>query len=327
MMKKLITPIIYIGVLGWLQAQQLPQYSLYMLNPYAFNPAVAGTENTLILNGVYRQQWSDLQGAPVGQSLNAHLPVYKINSGLGLRLDNNTMGAHRATQAALSYSFQVEIGRSALLSLGVSGGYMQYALDGAKLRAPQGTYSEPGGLFTHNDNLLPEGNINAETVFGEAGIFFRRKALQAGLAVQPVFAPVLEPTSGGAFRLKPARHYVFTAGYNLPIGDDLELRPSFLAKTDFSVTQLEISALFNWRSFIFAGASLRGVTRQARDAAVVLIGWQINERSTAAYAYDLPLSALNTVNRGSHELMLRYSLNKPVGRGTLPPVIYNPRFW
>jgi hypothetical protein len=33
------------------------------------------------------------------------------------------------------------------------------------------------------------------------------------------------------------------------------------------------------------------------------------------------------VNRGSHELMLRYSLNKPVGRGTLPPVIYNPRFW
>jgi type IX secretion system PorP/SprF family membrane protein len=327
MMKKIVTPILYICALGWLHAQQLPQYSLYMLNPYALNPAVAGTENTLMLNGVYRQQWSDLRGAPVGQSLNAHLPVYRINSGLGLRLDNDAVGAHRTTQIALSYAFQLELGRSALLSLGVSGGYMQYALDGAKLRAPQGTYSEPGGLFTHNDDLLPEGSINAGTAFGEAGIYFRRKALQAGLAVQPVFAPVLEPTSGGAFRLKPARHYLFTAGYSLPIGDDLEFKPSFLAKTDFSVTQLEISALFNWRSFIFAGASLRGATRQARDAAVVLIGWQINERSTAAYAYDLPLSALRAVNRGSHELMLRYSLNKPVGRGTLPPVIYNPRFW
>ncbi|MEY3249463.1 MAG: hypothetical protein RL742_1506, partial [Bacteroidota bacterium] len=97
MMKRIITPILYIGMLGWLQAQQLPQYSLYMLNPYALNPAVAGTENTLILNGVYRQQWSDLRGAPVGQTLNAHLPVYRINSGLGLRLDNDAVGAHRAT--------------------------------------------------------------------------------------------------------------------------------------------------------------------------------------------------------------------------------------
>ena len=326
-MQKLFTPIIYICSLGMLQAQQLPQYSLYMLNPYAFNPAVAGTDNTLVLNGVYRQQWSGLLGAPVGQHVNMHLPVYRFSSGVGLRLDNDVIGAHRTTQVALSYAYQLELGRSSLLALGVSGGYMQYALDGAKLRAPDGTYEEPGGTFTHNDAFLPEGNITAGALWGEAGIYFQHEDMQLGLAVQPAFAPDLEPVAGGAFRIRPVRHYVFTGAYKASLGDNVSIRPSILAKTDFSVTQIEISAVFNWRDYIFAGASFRGVIRDARDAAVVLAGWQINERSTVAYAYDLPLSALQAVNRGSHELMLRYSLNKPVGRGILPPVIYNPRFW
>jgi hypothetical protein len=120
---------------------------------------------------------------------------------------------------------------------------------------------------------------------------------------------------------------VFSGAYKVLLGDNLSVRPSFLAKTDFSVTQIEISSVFNWRDNIFAGASFRGVSKDARDAVIVLAGWQINERSTVAYAYDIPLSALQAANRGSHELMLRYSLNKPVGRGVLPPVIYNPRFW
>lgn len=44
-----------------LHAQQTPQYSLYAWNPYQFNPAYAGTESTLVVTGVYRQQWSGLE--------------------------------------------------------------------------------------------------------------------------------------------------------------------------------------------------------------------------------------------------------------------------
>ena len=329
-MIKTATPILislfFLAVWG-LNAQQLPQYSMYMLNPYAWNPAAAGAENSLVLTGVYRQQWADLPGAPVGQQVNGHLPLEFISSGVGVKLDNDMIGAHRTTQALLTYAYHLEFGRNARLSAGFSGGYLQYSLDGSKLRAPQGTYVEPSGVFTHNDVSLPEEIITAGTVVGEAGVQLNVQNLTLGAAVQPVFAPVLKAGQNGTFQLQPVRQYLFSGSYNIVLGQDFEVKPGFFAKTDFFLTQIEVSANFQWRQNIFAGISYRGVSAKAKDAMVWMAGWRLNEKTMAAYAFDLPLSPLKSVNRGSHELLLRYNLNKPIGRGTLPPVIYNPRFW
>ena len=322
-MKHYFTPILLWYAFG-LAAQQAPQYSLYMLNPYAYNPAYAGLENTLVATGVYRQQWSNLLGAPVTQHINAHLPLYVISSGVGVRIENDAIGAHRTTQAVLSYNYQLELGRTALLSAGVSAGYMQYALDGTKLRAPEGTYAEPD--FTHNDPFLPEGKVQAGTPVFEAGLYLQTKNLQLGASVQPAFAPALTLSGANALKIEPVQHYFFTAAYNINVGDNLSVRPSAAAKTDFIETQMEISTVLQWNENIFAGASFRGFGSSDRDAAVVLAGLRLNEKTTLAYSFDIPLSPLSSANRGSHELLLRYSLNKPIGAGKLPPVIYNPRF-
>ena len=327
-MRRLLTPILLLLASGLtLFAQQAPQYSLYMLNPYAYNPAYAGMDNTLVFTGVYRKQWSDLKGAPETQQINGHLPLYMISSGAGIRIENTAIGAHRTTQAVLSYSFQREFGRHTQLSLGLSGGYLQYTLDGAKLRAPEGTYNEPAGVFLHNDPLLPEGRISAGTPVLEVGVFLKWKELGIGIATQPVFAPVLEVKSGGAFRLQPIRHYMGMLSFQVMVGSNLAIRPSVLVKTDFVETQTEFSTIFRWREHIFAGASFRGISQHARDALVIAGGFRLNERTTLAYSFDLPLSALQTTQRGSHELLLRYELNRPIGTGKLPPVIYNPRFF
>ena len=47
-------------------AQQLAQKGLYMLDPYSFNPAYGGLNNGLTLTGDFRNQWSNLQGKPLG---------------------------------------------------------------------------------------------------------------------------------------------------------------------------------------------------------------------------------------------------------------------
>lgn len=327
-MKKLFTPIlITVAAVTGLLAQQAPQYSMYVLNPYAFNPARAGTDNSLVATGVYRKQWSDLQGAPETQHFNVHLPLYVIRSGIGMRVENDVIGAHRVTQVVGSYNYQMELGSNTLLSFGVSGGYLLYVLDGAKLRAPEGTYAEPGGAFSHNDQFLPEGNVQAGTAVGEAGVYLQSGRLEAGAAVQPVFAPVLKSGADGNFSLKPERHYIFTAAYRVGWGENLEMYPSVLAKTDSRETQVELSTYFRWRENIFAGASYRGFGAASRDAAVLMAGLKINEKTTLGYAFDLPLSPLKAANRGSHELLLRYNLGKPIGAGKLPPVIYNPRFF
>ena len=309
-----------------LQAQQAPQYSLYLLNPYAYNPAYAGMENTLVATGVYRQQWSSLRGAPETQHLNVHLPLYMISSGVGFKAENDLVGAHRTTQALLTYSFQREIGRNAQLSIGVSGGYLQYALDGAKLRTPEGSY-EPAGVFLHNDPLLPEGKVTTGTPVFEAGVYFKWKDLGLSLATQPVFAPVLETSDAGSFRLQPVQHFLGAVSYSFALGQNFMINPALLLKTDITETQMEISAIIHWRKNIFAGTSFRGMSSSARDAFVVLGGLNLNERTTLAYSFDIPMSALQVANRGSHELLLRYELNKPIGTGKLPPVIYNPRFF
>lgn len=325
-MKKLLTPILLCSAFLALHAQQAPQYSLYMLNPYAYNPAYAGLGNTLVANGVYRQQWAGLRGAPETQHFNVHLPLYMISSGVGLRVENDVIGAHRTTQAVLSYSYQREFGRNSLLSIGASAGYMQYLLDGAKLRTPEGSY-EPAGVFLHNDPLLPEGKISAGTMIAEVGVHFQREGLEIGVATQPVFAPVLEATESGTFRLEPVRHYIGMVAYQITAGRNLAIKPSVLLKSDITLTQIELSTIFWWRENTFAGASYRGVQTSARDAFVLFGGFRLNDKLMLAYAFDIPLSALATTNRGTHELLLRYELNRPVGVGKLPPVIYNPRFF
>ncbi len=324
-MKNYYTVIVYVCSIGWLAAQQVPQYSLYALNPYAHNPAYAGLENTLVATGAYRQQWSGLAGAPATQHINAHLPVYAISSGVGIRIENDVIGAHNTTQAVLSYSYQMELNRSALLSFGLSAGWLQYNLDGTKLRAPEGTYAEPN--FSHNESVLPIGKESVGAPIFEAGAFLQLRKWEIGLSAQPVFATKLKEKGNGGWGLNPVQHYFIYAAYMLRMGENLTLKPSGLVKSDLTETQIEISAMARWRENTFAGVSIRGFGNTSKDAAVLFIGFKINEKTTLAYAFDIPISALSAAHRGSHELLVRYSLNKPIGVGKLPPVNYNPRFF
>ncbi len=313
--------LVFVFTVMRLQAQQTPQYSLYAWNPYQFNPAYAGTESTLVVTGVYRQQWSGLQGAPVSQYLNAHLPVYAASGGAGVRVSNESAGAHARTHVSLSFNYQLQAGSAGVLSAGTSMGYQQYVLDGARLRAPEGIYTDSD--FSHNDALLPLGKQSAATLFADLGVFFRAEKWSAGISFQPALSGAM-PSDFGV-ELLP--HGYFHADCRVGITEGVVLVPSILVKSDLVKTQTDISAVINWRESTFAGFSLRGFGNSSKDAFVLLGGLKMNERTTILYAFDVSRSSLGSVSRGSHELLLRYSLNKPVGAGKLPPVIYNPRFF
>ena len=325
----LILPLFYLAAThGALLAQQAPQYSLFALNPYAYNPAFAGLDNTLVATGVYRRQWSGLEGAPETQHINAHLPIYRLSSGVGLKIENDIVGAHRTTQGSVSYAYHIEVGRRTQLSMALGAGILQYSLDGDKLRTPQGTYT--GGAISHNDPNLPDGSVSATTPTFETGLYLRSGGLEAGFSVQPVFAPLLTAPSTdrrNSFSIKAVPHYLLQVAYVMALGDDLSIRPAALAKSDGVQTQAEFSVIFRWRENIFVGGSFRGVGNKSRESAALMAGAKINEKTTIGYAFDIPLAPLSNAQRGSHELLLRYTLNQPIGAGKLPPVIYNPRFF
>ena len=305
------------------QAQQTPQYSLYMLNQAAQNPAYVGLENTLVANGVYRTQWVGLNGAPVTQIVNAHLPFNVINSGFGLQFENDEAGASQRTSVSLAYSYHLQINRESLLSIGISGGMLQQTLDGGKLRTPDGNYDPDANIIIHNDDLLPTGSVSETVPTFAAGVFFQGEKLEAGVGMLNLQESSVN-FDGLSVNLK--RNFYLSAAYNLDLSRNLVLKPSLQVKSDLVQTQAEVSAIVKLKDNLFLGTSYRGFTPDSQDAIIAIGGFRLSQNWTVAYAYDITLSPLNTVSSGSHEIMLGYNFGKPIGQGVPPPIIYNPRF-
>lgn len=317
--------LFFIGIGTFLFAQQAPQFSTYMLNPYAYNPAAAGMQQTLLTTIVYRKQWNDLPGAPETAHANVHCPLGFIPFGAGIQVETDGLGAHQVNKAALSLSAQRFLGSKSRLSLGLSLGYLQYRLDGSLLRAPQGQYE--ANVFLHNDDFLPEENAQAATPYVEVGILLDAGKFKIGFSALPVYAPALQFSEKNGINYTLRQHFVAQANYTIEVGEQHQFVPSVLVKSDGIQTQAEISGIFAFRGNILLGTSFRGVGASSRDAVVLLLGGKISPKTTVAYTFDIPLSPLKAAHRGSHELLLRYDLGRTLGKGNLPPLVYNPRFY
>lgn len=297
-------------------AQPAAQYSLWQLNPHLHNPAYAGLDYSLSAIGTFRRQWTGLEGAPLTQVMNVHLPVLFLNSGFGLRLENDALGATQNLTVAATYAYHVRVGATGKLSVALEGGMLQRSIDGNVLNPRE---QDP------TDVLIPQGKVAAITpVFG-TGLYFKNDRLQLGLSASNILEATLPYNYAPDAQLQLARNYFAIFAYNLEIGS-FAIEPGFLVKSDVTTTQIDISTIVQYDDNVFGGVVYRGLLPDTRDALAVMAGWQIADNLTVAYAYDVPLSALNTVNTGSHEIMLKYNLNKAIGMPLPAKIIYNPRF-
>lgn len=312
--------LLLLGFATVAHAQQLPQYSLYMLDPLQLNPAYAGLDNSLSITGGYRSQWSGLPGNPVGQRLSAHLPLYIISSGIGFTAELDELGARRYSRFGVSYNYQLVSGKS-VWSLGVNARMNQLQLDGSQLITPTGVYDDPN-LFVHNDDLLSNGQMNGSQLSFGAGIYYQSERLEGGVSVLHANAPVLA-LEGIDWTLQ--RQYNLTLRYSLDFINDWELQPGLLIRSDGVQSQAEISLVAQYDNNIFLGTSFRGYNDNTIDAVIIMAGLNVSPKITLAYAYDLTLSSLRTAQSGSHEIVVKYNLGKPIGAGLPPPIIFNPR--
>lgn len=320
-MKYIFTLIFATICLSATYAQQSTQYSMYMLNKFAQNPAYAGMDNSLSVTGVFRKQWIDLPGSPTYQNVNAHMPLYIASGGIGINFENDVIGAEKSTLMTLAYNYQLPIGKIGILSIGVAGGLFQKELNGEVLRTPDGNYE--GVLIDHRDDILPNTLETGQTPVFEAGVFLQTEKLEIGLSAKNLVEPSVELST---LSMQLRRTYFATAAYRLDIGDAVALKPSVMVRSDATQTQMDFSLLAFINENIFGGGSYRGYSTTTSDAVAIILGLKISEQLNFAYAYDITVSNLNTVSNGSHEVMLNYNFGKPIGKGKLPPIIYNPRF-
>lgn len=302
--------------------QESSQYSIFMGQKYALNPAYAGMESSLSITGIYRAQWQELAGSPTSRMIHANMPLYYVKGAGGIKLEQESFGVEKTIRGLISYNYVFE-NNLGLFSAGLGLGFVQKSFDGSLLRTPSGKYE--GGIIFHQDNILPETQANGLVPQVSAGIYFAQERLEAGLSVENFHNPTIHFNRITAeYKLRP--RFNFYAEYKFDLNESLVITPFLLIKSDLVLTQTDLTGLATINQNVLAGIGLRGYSSNTLDAISVLGGLQVNPNLRVLYAFDFTLSSIKTVHQGTHELMLNYNLNKKIGGVEREPIIFNPRY-
>lgn len=319
-MKKTLTIIAF--ALGSTAAfsQQDPQFSQYMYNKLFMNPGYSGMRQALCFTAIARQQWAGFDGAPKSGVFSADCFLPQIHGGIGLNIMYDQLGFENNMGYRLNYSFHQPIG-GGVLGIGIELGAF------SKRLGPTGSQTWLATTNWQNDQSIPP--MLSKTVFDMGfGLWYQRQNLWFGLSsthlpassMSGQSAPIPDPLPPFTPHTYPltyqiARHYFVTGGYNWNIGGGAwELRPSFLVKSDATITSFDVNvtALYNQRFWF--GASYR-----FQDAICPMIGFMLpNAKATSnempggglkvGFAYDYTTSNLKNYNNGTFELLLNYCI-------------------
>lgn len=289
-------------------AQQEVQYSQYMFNMLAVNPAYAGSRDVLSMTGLYRQQWAGI-GGPTTQSFTIDMPIKKEKVGIGFQAYNDQIGVFKNTGVSLSYAYRVKVSQKTTLSMGVQGGVVNLSGDlmGVQ-RTLTGTDIDPA--FSGNiSRWLPNVGV---------GLYVSNDRGYLGLSVPSIIQNPFKDGTGtadtGVAVARQDRHYFLMGGFVIGLGRSLALKPSFLVKATRDAAALDLNLNLWIKDRIAIGGSWRTnntkfnspFSNQNGDAAVGMLEIQATDQFRLGYAYDFMLNGVSKVGGATHEVMLRY---------------------
>lgn len=275
------------------RAQQLPVFTNYLLNDYAYNPAVAGARPYTSINLNYRNQWTGFSDAPKTAFISAYGGLGKEKKvALGGMVISDQTGLLTKTNEYVTLAYHVKLSDTYKLGFGVSAGMVQY-----RIRLYDAKVADAG------DDLLT-GNLLSNNAFdSNAGLYFYSDKLSVGISGYQFLNNKITWVNSQSY-LSP--HYYFTAAYMIHCNEKFWLQPSVLLKyNEPTPLQPEFSLRGFYKNTLWLGASYR-----LREGASALVGYKIKERLVIGYAYDFPLNKLRSYTSGSHELQLSFNFIK-----------------
>ena len=289
-----------IGITGLLAAmagqaaygQQQAMFTQYMFNGLAINPAYAGSQESLSLTALGRQQWTGLDGAPSTQTLSVHSPIKNEKVALGALFVNDKIGVVRQTGFQACYAYRIQM-RKGTLSLGLQAGFTSFR-------------SEYSTLFVQdpNDPYFNSNDINKFLPNFGTGAYYYSERFYLGLSVPQLVSNSYKRESSNALSsVLQVRHYFLTSGYVFDINPSLKLKPSMLLKAvEGAPLALDLNANLLLKEVVWLGLSYRSF--QSLSA---LLELQLTDQFRLGYAYDFATSSRQKgLTFGSHELMLNY---------------------
>lgn len=285
-------------------AQQLPLFSQYMLNDYFQNPAVAGSRPSFDAVSASRMQWLGIPDAPRTYAISMNGPIKPKNMGVGGYLFTDVAGPTRRIGISGSYAYHVKINEKIKISLALSAGVMQFAIDASKLTlANQSDYVFING---YESKIVPDMGASfylygAPKDNGTGSWWF-------GSYVPQVFPANLKLFETPSPEGKLVTHFYTSGGYRLFITDEFTLEPSALVKF-VSPVPLQIDA---GARVIYKGKMWLGGTFRTKDAISALVGYTYKDNVSFGYSYDFTTTTIKKYSNGTHELLIALTFNAPV---------------
>ncbi|ETN96573.1 type IX secretion system membrane protein, PorP/SprF family [Zhouia amylolytica] len=293
-MKTIKKIIILVLLLSGVHAfsQQLPQFTQYMFNTIAINPAYAGSREGVSVVGLHRSQWAGFEGGPSTQTLSGHSPLRKRPKvGLGFSFINDNLGYENTMYFYGDFSYTVKVGRETKLSFGLKGGVTHYSLDDELLATNDPYY----------DTFQNRWNPN----FG-AGAYLRSDRWYVGLSTPRILTnDNIEGESAGLdYKAMERVNYYLTGGYVFDINHSVKFKPAMILKaTNGAPLSLDATANFLFFEKLWLGAAYRVDSFNTFGA---IIDFHFSKKLQLGYAYELPVAGIRPYTYGTHEILLIY---------------------
>ncbi len=264
-----------------------------------FNPAATGNSNNVDIFLLNRQQWAGFENAPQTSVLNAHNYFSSIHSGLGLSVMYDRLGvSHKTVDAVLAYAYHFNLGEEVLLSLGLSGGIINYSWDPYQNTFPDGNA---------NDSELPTERESWLNPDFDAGVELNTYGLTVGASATHINGKSPDNSITG----KPSREYYGYLRYRFALTKTVEMAPGVMYRNANRNNFFD----FNLTAFLMKKYWL-GVSFRPDNAFAAMLGLEIG-MFRIGYAYDRSVGQTASLAANTHEIMLAIRIRKaPTNRRT-----------
>ena len=276
-----------------LVAQQVPQYSQYMFNHFAINPALAGSKDCIDVRLGYRKQWVGFDGAPTtawtsvhGVFKNKQKPYQKNKHGFGAFIETDDTGPLGFTMFNVAYAYHLQLNQKYMASFGLFLGVQQHKLDAGKVT-----------LTNFNDPAI--GNGGSVFVVPEVwpGVLFYNDNTFFGFSVRQALGNKID---GLGIESRLTRHVLLNGGHRFRTRSKVAFIPSTLVKISGAAPlAMDINLMMEYKRFFAIGASYRNT-----DAIVAMFRVSFLKFFTLGYSYDMTTSKIRLGSSNTHEIIL-----------------------
>ncbi len=318
--------LLILGCALWMSSvsfsQQLPQFSQYLRNQYMVNPGAAGVYDFLDVTLGGRAQWLGFEDAPRTTYLYASSPLSKrprvrynpalrisqgpirnpkiktgkLKHAIGGNVMADQYGAFRQIKFAGTYALHIPMGQSYNLSLGTSVGISNHTFLSDKAQVLS-SITGSGIDQTYANYVANGGSQNTMDI--DMGLYFYSDRMFLGVSGNQLTRDLVR-FGNIETNFAPGLHMYATAGWKLPLNDNVTLMPAALVKMiSPAPLSVEGSLQFEYKEWLWIGATYRH-----EDAIVGMAGLNVSQRFKFGYSYDYNISRLNGYSSGGHEVVL-----------------------